>query len=147
MKREYSKEGVILKETKNDVEGRLITYEYDENGILFYSVEIKETNNKGRFVWSGDYKEYYKNGILKVESHYDNYELNGLWKQFYETGELEWEVGYVNGYKQGEYRQYDKNGSVKNSGNFELDKKEGEEKHFDSNGHLFGVLKYKKRSI
>lgn len=144
MKQEYSKEGVILKETKNDIEGRLTTYEYDENGILFCSVEIKEINNKGRYAWSGPYKEYYKNGVLKVENNYDNYELTGLWKQFYETGELEWEVRYVDGYKQGEYAQYYKNGGVKISGNCELNKKEGEEKHLDSNGNLLGIIKYKK---
>ncbi|MBD0833018.1 energy transducer TonB [Aestuariibaculum sediminum] len=143
MKREYSKEGVILKETKNDVEGRLTTYEYDENGTLFCSVEIKEINNKGRFVWSGPYKEYYKNGILKIESHYDNYELNGLWKQFYETGELEWEVRYVNGYKQGEYAQYSKNKKLKVKGIHEFDVKTNTETRFDSLGNVVKTFKFK----
>lgn len=146
IKREYSKEGVLLKEIKNVLDG-LVCSEYDEEGTLLAIYGLREQNNLGIFAWSGDYKEFYKNGVVKIESVYDNNELNGIWKAFDEAGNLEWEVEYFNGYKQGKYKQFYKNEEVKLLGFCNSDKKDDEEKHFDTSGNLLKVLKYKRGEL
>ncbi|MFG6688003.1 energy transducer TonB [Mariniflexile sp. HNIBRBA6329] len=147
LKREYSKEGVLLKETKNVLDGGLVCSEYDNEGTLLAIYGLREQNNLGRFVWSGDYKEFYKNGVVKIESVYDNNELNGIWKAFDEVGNLAWEVEYLNGYKQGAYKQFYENEEVKLLGLCNSDKKDDEEKHFDTSGKLLKVLKYKRGEL
>lgn len=140
----YSEEGTLLSDTKQNENGVLISKKYLKSGELLAEFGLLPTEKNNRFFKEGKYKEYYKNGVLKIESFYTKNELTGVWKQYYETGEKEWEVEYTGGYKQGVYKQYYKNKKLKTLGFHDFDLKSGEEKRYDSDGNETYNLKYKK---
>ncbi len=142
----YSESGVLTKETKRSPNGGLIRKEYYEDGHLLAVYALNPSKNNG-FVKAGGYKEYYKNGTLKIDALYEESELKGIWSKFYETGEKEWEVYYVNGYKDGSYKHYYKNGQLKLEGLCKLNQKEGDEYQYDTNGNHINTLKYKKGEL
>jgi antitoxin component YwqK of YwqJK toxin-antitoxin module len=131
----YSEEGILTKETKQAANGGLIRKEFYDEGMLLAVYALIPSINK-KFVKAGGYKEYYKNGALKIESLYANNELSGIWRRYYETGEIEWEVEYNHGYRQGLYKQFYKNGILKLEGRHVADLKNGEEKRYDEKGSL-----------
>ena len=139
----YSKNGNLISETKLAKGGGLIHKRLYENGNIQIAYSLIPSNTGNYFIKNGDYKEYYENGALKIESLYSNNELSFIWKQYYITGEKEWEVGYLNGYKQGDYRRYFKNGQIEVEGFHDLDLKSGDEKKYDSIGNLINSLKFK----
>ncbi|MFI1771885.1 energy transducer TonB [Thalassobellus citreus] len=140
----YSKKGTLLSDTKQTETGSLITKKFYESGELFAEYDVVSAKRNNWFFKEGNYKEYYKNGVLKIESLYTKNELYGVWKQYYETGEKEWEVEYTEGYKQGVYKQFYKNKKLKTLGFHDLDLKSGIEKRYDSEGNETHSLKYKK---
>lgn len=100
--------------------------EYYETGELFVERQIK----------TGNYKEYLKDGTLKVNCNYTNYNLTGLWVGFSNTGQKEWEVNYLDGYLSGAFKQFYISGKIKAEGKYHENKKQGKEKHFTEEGKL-----------
>lgn len=143
----YSVNGNLVRETKRNQDGDLITKHYFDNGKLSTIYALMPSNDKKYFIKAGGYKEFYENDSLKIESTYFNNELNGVWTQKHETGEKEWEVVYVDGYKQGSYKHFYKNGQLKLEGLNKLDFKNGEEKQYDSIGNLISILTYKQGKL
>lgn len=81
---------------------------------------------------SGEYKEFYDNGNLKVIGKMKDGIHEGKWMYYYEDGSLEGEADFTNG--EGDYTGYYQNGKIKmkgkikngkNVGNWELYKEDG----------------------
>ena len=136
VKKSYFKDGHLISETNKLKNGGLITKGYYESGDLFYVYTMASSKGNTWFVNDGYYKEYYKNGVLKIESNYLKGDLNGVWNRFYENGIKEWEVEYFNNYRQGGYKKYYKNGKLKLEGTHLANLKHGEEKRYNENGVL-----------
>lgn len=147
VKRDYSKEGILLIETKQDLDSKLITNEYDDEGKLLAVYELLPNEGKEGFKWQGKYQQFYKSGAIKISSFYADNELNGLWELFDETGNKIWEVEYLKGYKEGYYKQFYNNNEIKVFGFCKLGKKEGEEKHYDFGNKLLNILIYRKNQL
>jgi len=115
-----------------------LKYEITGNKDSVFKTEYHETGEiySERQVENGNYKEYYKNGKLRVNTTYVNSDLSGLWIGFSETGEKEWEVNYLGGYLNGTYKQFYKNGKIKVEGKYFENEKQGKEKHFSIDGKL-----------
>ncbi|MFI1744392.1 hypothetical protein [Thalassobellus sediminis] len=109
----FSEEGTLLSDTKQNEDGALITKKYLESGELFAEYRLLTTEKNNVFIKEGVYKEYYKNGALKVECTYVNNKRSDVYRLFYDTGELKSEVVYVKGLKQGVFNQFFKNGKLK----------------------------------
>ncbi|MCC1483788.1 hypothetical protein [Winogradskyella immobilis] len=103
-----------------------IRSEYYETG------ELKRENKYK----NGYYKEFYKDGTLKVEANYLDFQFSGEWKQYNANGILEWIVNYKEGYRNGNYSQYHKNGKLKTEGVHKNDKANGKELRYNEEGVL-----------
>ena len=133
----YFKDGGIKYKTSKLNENEFVTRGfYEENGNIFYEFVLRKYPKSGFLMKNGFYKEYYKNGTLKIESNYLDSYLNGLLIQYYDSGEKEWEIEYFSDYKQGFYKQFYKNGTIKLEGVNSVGVKNGEEKRFSENGNL-----------
>lgn len=143
----YSINGNLISETKPAKGGGLLYKRIYDNGNIQLAYSLIPSKNKKHFIKNGGYKEYYENGVIKIESLYSDNELTFIWKQYYISGEKEWEVAYENGYKQGDYKQFYKNGNLKAEGFHDLDLKSGDEKSYDSIGNLINTLKYKNGNL
>ncbi len=164
----FFKSGKLKSKTYKLDDGSYVTKGYyEDNGGLFYEMftakqkSYKYSNiSRNRFKTSkfseakfeyeipnGLYKEYYRNGELKIESNYKDYQLNGLWKKFYKTGEQEWEVTYFNGYKEGSYKKIHRNGNVSVKGSHLSNLKSGKEKRYNENGNLIWKGNYLKNNL
>ena len=109
----YWKGGILVSDTKQTETGALIRKKYLESGKLFAEYGLIPTDRNNVFLKNGDYKEYFENGVLKVENNYVKNEVVGFWKQYYQTGELKWEVQYLEGFRHWFYRHFNKNGTLK----------------------------------
>lgn len=121
----YFKNGNIHFETINE-RGDYIRKGYFKSGKLQFEQQLK----------NGYFKNYYKDGTLKVLSNYKDGQLHGLWTQYYPDSSIEWEVDYFEGYKQGEFKHYYATDTLELKGIFIKGKKEGEESHYYENGQL-----------
>ena len=54
----------------------------------------------------GDYKEFYKNGILSMHTIYNNNKINGFYKTFHKNGKPNIEANYENYVLVGEYKEF-----------------------------------------
>lgn len=143
----FSKTGNLVSERTLASSGGLIYKHFYDNGNLQVVHVSIPSENKKYFIKDGGYKEYYENGVLKIESFYIVNKLSGLWKNFYDTGEKEWEVQYVNDVKQGFYKRFYKNGQLMLEGTSSEGLKSGEEKQYDSIGNLVNTLNFKKGKL
>ena len=89
------------KEVKNDTGLIMTVSEYYDNGNkknLSSQINIK---SKGYGSYStgktGEYKEYYKNGNLKLQGQYKTNKRIGLWKWYRENGDFNTEFDYKDG--------------------------------------------------
>ena len=57
-------------------------------------------------------KQYYPDGTLMTEIHYNKGEIDGELKGYYENGKLRYSSPYINGKKNGHYKAFDKNGNL-----------------------------------
>jgi len=57
-------------------------------------------------------KQYYPDGTLMTEIHYNEGEIDGELKGYYENGKLRYSSPYINGKKNGHYKAFDKNGNL-----------------------------------
>jgi uncharacterized protein YdhG (YjbR/CyaY superfamily) len=61
---------------------------------------------------SGEYLEFYSNGVMKAKGRYKNGKLNGDWKWFRKTGVIMRSGSFKNGEQVGTWITYDVNGKV-----------------------------------
>jgi antitoxin component YwqK of YwqJK toxin-antitoxin module len=80
----------------------------DDNGILTEQF----TRNKKDFAKQGLYQNFYPNGTIKEESHYQNNQLDGVRKFFYANGTIESEESFRNGVQSGVYKKFYPNGTL-----------------------------------
>jgi len=67
-------------------------------------------NNKG--LKQGIWKDYYKNGKLKMSSYYQNDTLHGVCYTYYKSGKIESSGMYKNGQKVEDYLYYNQEGLI-----------------------------------
>lgn len=142
--RRYSKDGILLGETKPNADKSITERHYFSDGTLKREFILLPFGEKKHYLKHGNYKEFLKNNSIKIYCTYNKGELSGLWKQYYNSGEKQWEVNYVNGYKHGTYKRFHKNGKLYVKGQHENGRKTGEEMFFDPDGNQIGKLKFKK---
>ena len=76
---------------------------------------------------SGEYKQYYENGILAIQGYLDiRGNRTGIWKSFYPSGSLHSEGYYSVGQKHGPWYFHYLNGTVKSCGSFFHNVKNGD---------------------
>ena len=73
----------------------------------------------------GYWKNYYKNGKLKIEGNRKNFQLDSIWKFYSERGKITKAVNYSEGKKNGFTLTYDTNQLVTYKENFINDIKQG----------------------
>lgn len=74
--------------------------EYYNNGsIKNLTTQVNINLKKGGITSSrtGEYKEYYENGNIKVDGHYLINRRVGIWKWYYEDGKFKTEFDYKDG--------------------------------------------------
>ena len=85
---------------------------------------------------SGDYKELYPSGALKMEGYNSNGKSTGKWKFYYETGEQQAEGFFKNGSRSGNWKYFHTNGQVSATGNYSTGRKDGLWKYYYPDGKL-----------
>jgi len=88
---------------------------------------------------SGEYKEFYESGKLKLTGAVVDGKSDGKWEYFYESGEKEGEAIFEEG--KGEFTGYYLDGDIKMKGIIEDGIKVGTWELFDNNGALAGYYK------
>jgi len=89
-------------EVKNDTGTVMTVSEYYDNGNkknLSSQVNINNGGSTYSTGKTGEYKEYYKNGNLKLQGQYKINKRIGLWKWYLENGDFNTEFDYKDGTK------------------------------------------------
>lgn len=87
---------------------------------------------------NGDYKKFYKDGKIELETKYTNGVQDNSWKVWYDNGQQ-----FVEGKITGENIQWYKNGNIMNKYYRINDKKDGEYKEWHEDGSLCIVANHK----
>lgn len=146
----YFENGQISREYSYDDTGKRNkeTRSFYESGAVKYKVEIEEDEYIGSNYYEtgelkskaqikdGFYKEFLKDGTLKIEANRLDYDLSGSWKRYYNNGKTEWIVNYKEGYRSGDYKNYYETGKLKIEGELKEDKIDGEELRYNKDGIL-----------
>ena len=141
----YFKNGQASSEYSYDNNGKRNkeAISYYESGAVKYKTELQSAEyiRSGYFetgelksesqIKDGYYKEFLKDGTLRIESEMVDYQLSGLWKRYYSEGIIEWVVNYTEGYRSGDFKNYYKNGNLKIEGRLKNDKTHGEELRYN----------------
>ncbi len=93
-------------------------------------------------VMDGVYKEYYRNGNLKLAINLKDGKLSGLNEVYMKDGHLIATRNYLNGQPHGEYKDYYSDGSLHVVGMAVNGKKEGWERKYYKNGPLLEEIFY-----
>ena len=132
---------------------------YEVNG--YYFSDPKQTQ-----FYTGDYREFYDNGTVKLEMRIKNGQpdgahviyfenrrpkevrsyregkLHGLWRTYDIAGQLISEANYVDGNKEGIWRIWDELGALRYEMSYTNNKKSGSWKMWDDKGNLVDEKKY-----
>ena len=110
----YTCDGDVLLSAERDKKGRLQGeyFEAVDSRYNFSKTESKKPQPRyARNYKDGEFdglqKEYFNDGVLKIESNYKNGELNGLQKEYYRDGKLKIENNFKLGVKDGVEKTYD----------------------------------------
>jgi hypothetical protein len=104
---------------------------YYENGQI---QEVRNMDANGSF--SGAYKSYYDNGVLKSEGQYANGSMDGKWKFFYKSGNVKEIVYFKNNTENGPFVEFHENGKMKAEGTYANERENGLLKIYDEKGEL-----------
>lgn len=105
---------------------------YTDNG----QVKSEVTLSQG----TGQYREYYASGKLKVKGMMkEDGKRHGKWEFFYEDGKKEGECDFVN--DKGTYYGYYPNGNLQTKGTLEGERKTGTWEIYENDGQLSGYYK------
>jgi len=88
---------------------------------------------------SGEYRQYYKSGALKVEGQLKNGKNDGTWEYFYVNGEKEGVCNFNDGI--GEYNGYYSDGSPKMKGRIRNNERVGIWELYREDGEIAGYYK------
>lgn len=72
-----------------------------------------------KITYSGETKEWFKNGNLKCEGFHIKGEEDGYWRWYYINGKLEKEGSLKDGHINGQWKYYHENGKLKKEGKYE----------------------------
>ena len=89
-----------------------ITKHFDDAHSTIMS-EYTVTNQGGSKIYHGPFKEYHKNGSVKVEGEYAVGQLHGDYKEFDTNKTLLLKCRYTNGILNGEYKIFYPSGNLK----------------------------------
>ena len=92
----------------------------------------------------GYWKNYYKNGKLKIEGNRKNFQLDSIWKFYSERGKITKAVNYSEGKKNGFTLTYDTNQLVTYKENFINDIKQGNSYSYYPSGKTKQITPYVK---
>ena len=81
--------------------------EYSKDGFLIAEGKLDHKNLK-----FGLWKEYNKQGIVIVESHYYRSKINGLYVSYYDKGSILCKGWYKDGMKDGEFKIFNEAGKL-----------------------------------
>lgn len=109
---------------------------YYETGELFVEVYAVDCLNEG------SYKQYWKNGKIKMEGSYDKNEAKGLWKYYFKKGNLKSEGILEDGLKNGDWTFYHPNGSISTKGSYNAGKRFSFSKSYSDDGILLSEGNY-----
>ena len=94
---------------------------------------------------TGIYKEWFGNGILKLEGNYNERgREEGLYKQYYEDGSVDIVGYYKDGVADSVWCGYYRNGKLAKYSFYKNGMKEGEWKYWTPKGELYGIELYEK---
>ncbi|MCQ2966364.1 MAG: toxin-antitoxin system YwqK family antitoxin [Alphaproteobacteria bacterium] len=118
---------------------RIQDLEYDSNELTeFYTFIYKGDHEEGEF------KEYYKDGTIKSEENYNNFnEFDGLQKYYYETGIIKEESFYKDGIQNGLEKKYHENGQLRYETNYVNGENDHSYKTYYENGKIESETCYK----
>lgn len=105
--------------------------------IRYYKGGVKQIgffhNGKRQGVW----RDYYHDGSLALETHFEDDLCQGLWRQWYfGIDQLSEECYYKNSVRHGAWRKWHKNGVLAVEGHYENDLHQGLWREWHSNGQL-----------
>jgi antitoxin component YwqK of YwqJK toxin-antitoxin module len=92
----------------------------------------------------GYWKNYYKNGLLKIEGNRKNYVLDSIWNFYSDNGKITKAVNYLDGKKNGYTLSYDSNQRISGKEFFINDIKQGNSFWYYPSGKTKQVTPYVK---
>ncbi len=93
----------------------------------------------------GEYKEWYNNGQLYIQTTYVEGKLHGEYKEWYDNKQLRLQTTYVEGKLHGEYKDWWSNGQLYIHCNYVEGKFHGEYKRWYYNGQILNQHTYNKK--
>ena len=129
--------GILKNETFFEDPFTVLVKQYYPDGTLMTEIHY----NKGEI--DGEMKGYYQNGKLKYTSPYTNGKINGHYKAYDDNGNLAVEIPMKNGEVNGEAKNYYENGKIKEVYSFKNGKKEGIGREYSETGEIIKEVLYK----
>lgn len=121
-----------------DKNGEVIeSWVYDDLGNLLSEGVIDREGNK-----QGDWKDYYRNGMIKAQGKFRNNLRDGKWSFYYESGNLEQEGNYDLGKENGAWRWYYPDGQILIEENYYNGRLEGLYTEYDELGNILTEGEY-----
>ena len=111
---------------------------------------VRETNEEGYIIEyrtkygekDGEYKIWFSNGQLSLQTTYIDGKLDGEYTEWYEDGQLATQTTYVDHKLHGEYKRWYKNGKLFKQIFYLNDKRHGEYKEWWENGQLWHQVNF-----
>ncbi len=100
---------------------------FHENGRLYKMGYVRNGAD------DGDFREYFKSGILRYEYHYDQGKKTGTWKGWYNDGTPYTERNFHNDQLHGKVLVWDENGELSKEYDYAMGKLINSEMHFEQN--------------
>lgn len=134
--------------------------------LIYYSNGYYYADKAQSRFYTGDYREFYENGTLKLEMQirdgmperpyivyfenrkpqevrsYKDGKMHGLWRSYDLSGQILSEAEYKNGQKHGTWRIWDELGNLRYEMNYREGKKTGLWRMWDDNGELLDEKSY-----
>lgn len=140
VKRKY-RSGYLIRETKKHTQSKRVyetLYHYHSNGQVQY-ISTYDDNYKSQ----GRQAQYYKDGVLAIESNYKDNKREGKNTKYFKDGSLSEEYNYVNGYQVGPFKTYYDNKHQRESGNYNTEGKlDGAYSYHNYKGELLKQFVY-----
>ncbi len=113
-----------------------ITTYYEDN------IKVKEVYQVIDGLKQGEYRGYYKSGVLKKLGYYVDDKLDGKYEEYFNNGKIYFIENFKNGIQVGEYLKYYNTGQLKISSYYENNELNGEYKSYHPDGTLNIICKY-----
>jgi antitoxin component YwqK of YwqJK toxin-antitoxin module len=117
----------------------LRNYYYAPNGLSYGYVNIDRRAVKHRLDYQ---KEFYKNGVLKIEAQMQKGKFSGKYTSYYPSGKLQCDGHYKHDKRDSMQTVYFENGKTSAINNYVAGKKEGKETIYHENGQIWSEKMY-----